>query len=396
MSESLLEFGVPSGAAERQRLAEILAESFNVPIELELAVFDFVGNEPLRVLRRQGEVLGGLLTIPMGQYWGGRSVRLCGVGGVGIAPHARGGGVATRMMSETLREVRAQGYPLSALYPATQPLYRNVGYEQAGVRCELRVPLTDLPSGSREPALRPFTPEDLPAVQSLYREVARTRQGWLDRGPYIWNRVQNPRMKKATGYVLEEAGQPSGYVFLTKVARQDNPFFYDLHLSDLCARTEAGWRRLLSFLGGYASMARDMVWTGGTNEPLLQLLREQSAVSTHVLFHWMLRVLDVPAALSARGYPRGLSGTLHLEVEDALLPENAGRWVLEVSGGEAHVQRGGEGHLRCDARALAVLYSGLRSAPMLASVGSLHGSPEALEMAEVLFSGPQPSKPDMY
>jgi predicted acetyltransferase len=396
MSEKVLEFGVLSGAAERQQLATILAESFNLPLEFELAVLNFVGDEPLRVVRREGEVLGGLLGIPMGQFWGGRSVRLYGVGGVGIAPHARGSGVATRLMSETLREARAQGYALSALYPATQPLYRRVGYEQAGVRCELRVPLIALPSGGRETALRPFTPEALPAIQSLYRETARTRQGWLDRGSYIWNRVQNPRMQKATGYVLEEAGQLRGYVFLTKAARQDNPFFYDLHLTDLCARTEADWRRMLGFLGGYTSMARDMVWHGGTNEPLLLLLREQYPVSLRLLFHWMLRVLDVPAALSARGYPRGLSATLHLEVEDGLLPDNTGRWVLEVAGGEARVRRGGEGHLRCDARGLSALYAGLRSASALASVGALQGTPEALEEAEVLFSGMEPSTPDMY
>ena len=62
---------------------------------------------------------------------------------------------------------------------------------------------------------------------------------------------------------------------------------------------------------------------GGPMDPLLLLMREQD-YQVKLLFHWMLRVLDVPAALEARGYPAGVSGTLHLEVEDELFPENRG------------------------------------------------------------------------
>jgi predicted acetyltransferase len=395
MSEAKLELVPPAGEAERQKLGEVLAESFDFPAANAAGWFDYAGHENLRVLRRQGDIIGGLLGIPMGQFFGGRSVRLHGVAGVGIAPWARGGGAATWMMSEALREARKAGYPLAGLYPATQPVYQKAGYEQAGVRCEMRVPVAFLPTGKRELPMRPFRKEDLPVLQSLYREVARTRQGWLDRGPYVWHRVQYPRGMTTTGYVLEEGGQPAGYAFVGRVRRPDDPLRFDLVLTDLIARSEAGWRRLFTFLADHASMVRDVVWFGGPNDPLVHLFREQT-VSTQVPFHWMIRVLDVASALSARGYPRGLSATLHLEVEDAVLPEQAGRWVLEVAGGEARVRRGGEGHLKCDARVLATLYTGHRTATALASVGQLRATPEALEVAEALFAGPAPAMPDMY
>ena len=395
MSEATLEFGQPSGEVERQKLGDVLAESFDFPAANASGWFDYAGHENMRVLRRQGEIIGGLLGIPMGQYFGSRSVRLFGVAGVGVAPWARGGGVATWMMGEAVREARKAGYPLAGLYPATQPVYRKVGYEQAGVRCEMRVPVAFLPAGERGPTMRPYRKEDLPVLQALYREVARTRQGWLDRGPYVWHRVLFPRGMTATGYVLEEGGQPTGYAFVARVKRPDDPLRFDLVLTDLIARSAAGWKRLLTFLADHASMVRDVVWFGGPNDPLVHLFREQT-VSTQVQSHWMLRVLDVASALSSRGYPRGLSATLHLEVEDPLLPEQAGRWVLEVSGGEAQVRRGGEGHLKCDARALAPLYAGHRTATALASVGALQATSEALEVAEALFAGPAPAMPDMY
>jgi predicted acetyltransferase len=395
MSNANLEFGQPSEEVERQKLGEVLAESFEFPVANAAGWFDYSGHENLRVLRRQGEVVGGIIGIPMGQFFGGRSVRLYGVSGVAIAPWARGGGVGAWMMSEAMREARKAGYPLAGLYPSTLPVYRKAGFEQAGVRCELRVPVAFLPAGARDLTLRPYRQEDLPALQALYREVACTRQGWLDRGSYVWHRVLQPRLMTATGYVLEEGGQPTGYTFVGRVRRPDDPLRFDLVLTDLIARSEAGWRRLLTFLADHASMARDVVWYGGPSDPLLHLFREES-VSTRVLFHWMLRVLDVASALTARGYPRGLSATLHLEVEDAVLPDQAGRWVLEVSGGEARVRRGGEGHLRCDARVLATLYAGHRTATALAAVGALRATPEALEVAEALFAGPAPAMADMY
>src|SRR5690606_17876867 len=94
----------------------------------------------IRALRRRGQVLGGLLLIPMGQFFGCRRVSMTGVAGVSVVPAARGQGVATRLMTAALREMR-RGNALSALYPATMPLYRRVGYELAGARYRVEVPV---------------------------------------------------------------------------------------------------------------------------------------------------------------------------------------------------------------------------------------------------------------
>jgi len=104
----------------------------------------------------------------------------------------------------------------------------------------------------------------------------------------------------------------------------------------------------------------------------------------------------VAKALEARGWPAGLSGALHLEVEDALFPENQGRFVLEVADGAARVRRGGEGRLRLDVRALASLYTGFHSAEALRMVGALEADDASVRSAVALFSGPQPSIRDMF
>jgi predicted acetyltransferase len=113
-------------------------------------------------------------------------------------------------------------------------------------------------------------------------------------------------------------------------------------------------------------------------------------------FHWMVRVLDVAAALEARGWPAGAAGTLHLEVEDDLFPENGGRFVLEVSDGVARVRRGGEGRMRLHVRALAPLYTGFYRAEGLRAAGALEADDASVQTAMQLFSGPQPSMRDMF
>jgi predicted acetyltransferase len=50
-----------------------------------------------------------------------------------------------------------------------------------------------------------------------------------------------------------------------------------------------------------------------------------------------LRLVDLPAALSARSYATPWSGVV--EVADAMCPWNAGRWHLDLAGDEAAVQR---------------------------------------------------------
>src|SRR6266850_4417815 len=77
----------------------------------------------IRVLGEGDEVAAGMIFIPMGQYFGGRSVPMWGVAAVGVAPESRGRGLATELMKRSLEEMHGEGVPIAALYAATQRLY---------------------------------------------------------------------------------------------------------------------------------------------------------------------------------------------------------------------------------------------------------------------------------
>src|ERR1700756_3040081 len=76
----------------------------------------------------------------MRQYWLGRPVKMAGVASVKVAPEHRGRGVGRALMTELLGRIAERGFPLSALYPATMPIYRSLGWELAGGRDQFFVP----------------------------------------------------------------------------------------------------------------------------------------------------------------------------------------------------------------------------------------------------------------
>jgi predicted acetyltransferase len=159
--------------------------------------------------------------------------------------------------------------------------------------------------------------------------------------------------------------------------------------TEILAATHDAGRRLLAFLAQHQSMCGEMVITRGPNDPFISLLREQSA-TIEVRGVWMLRIVDVRKGLERRGYLPGLSGEVHLEIEDDVVPQNEGRWILRVEDGEARVEPGGRGELRMHVRGLASLYSGYRSAEQAMVMGLAEGDAEAARAATALFAGPSP------
>ncbi len=108
-------------------LSRMIALAFGGPVESVKEWLTKAGLHEVRLLREGSVDVACALRVPMGQFFGGRSVAMMGVAGLAVAPEARGRGLATRVMQEFLREAREEGVPISALYLATLPLYRRGG-----------------------------------------------------------------------------------------------------------------------------------------------------------------------------------------------------------------------------------------------------------------------------
>jgi predicted acetyltransferase len=392
-----LDIAVPD-ADEVLRFGAIAARSLGVPPERAFVWMERVGARNVRVVRRGAEVVAGLAVLPMGHWFGGRAVPCTGISAVAVATEHRSRGIAAEMMRTALEEARRDGVPLSSLYPATFPVYRAAGYETAGSRFVYRVPLGNIGSGSREPDVSDVTDairEGHATLRGLYDARARTLAGAIDRTGYFWTRIFESFGEEARAYLVTGEAGPEGYVVLSYRPTAGPLAPNDLSVRDVVARTPGAARRILRLLADHRSVARTATLVAGPADPLLSHLREER-VETAEVQRWMLRIVDVRGALERRGWSPHVRGEVQLDVRDELLPDNARRSVLEVSGGRAQVREGGSGAVVLDVRGLASLYSGFLPAEELRVAGLCEGSDADLAKASALFAGPTPWLADFF
>ncbi len=378
----------PLDPAQWPAVKDLLGIAFNIPPAGWDVFRSRVGPNYLRIATRDGELVGAAGMYPMGQYWGGRSVPLGGIAGVGVAPHARGLGVARALMVDCLERLRADGVPMAGLYPATQGVYRKVGFEQSGERVQYETRLEDLSAFRREVEIMPIDVND-PAMIDVLRLRYRPVHGNLARSPAIWGRLLEPVGLTRHAWLIGD----DGYVILSRESGDSPTARVDV--VDLSIPSPATARTLLSFLAGHRSLVDTVRWFGSPADALLAFLPEPTwKISYHQ--RWMLRVVDVDKALVARGWPSHLKATLHMEVQDALLPANSGRRILSLHDGIATVTVGGRGDLVVPVASLGPLYSGMFDAHTLASLGWIAGNAATVSRAAVVFAAPLPWMREMY
>ena len=385
----------------------MMSVAFGAPVEGCLEWINPLREHNRVLAPESGPPVANALTIPMGQHFGGKSVPMTGIAGVAVSPEHRGGGLAQQLMREVLSELHTSGIALSTLYASTQSLYRKVGYEQAGIRANYKLDLRRLtprrdaatehanPAAAAAPAThwRELTETDHPAVVDCYSAFARRENGLLDRGEYIWGRVRVFRDKEQTGFGLWSADNTTllAYVFLYQERGQYGHF--TMSLQDLAFRDAPAGREMMKFLTSFSTTGNELSFAGGATHPLLMLAELQLAQQTSAEI-WMTRIVHLQNALTARGYAAAATGQkleLAIDVHDAVLPVNSGRWLLQVGGTEATCTKVDSTStnvptLGCSIGGLVPVYSGWQTARQAAAAGLVWGDDRALAMADAVFA----------
>lgn len=390
-------------ARDGASFARTIALSFGGTAEGVRGYFDLAGRENLRVLDEGPGVpiSAGLARIPMGHWFGGRSVRTIGIAAVGVAPEARGGGRARSLMSAAVEEAGAEGTPLVSLYASTQALYRQVGFEQAGAQFTTSIPLRQLTCGTRDLPIEPIAPfpDGVPPARlaRCANRYAAAFEGMLDRGPFIWKRIQQNRDQTYHGFAVAPdgaAGEVEGHVFLGQVRRDGGR--HDVVLSDVAFTTARAGQRILGFLRDFTSMGLTLSFVGGACHPLVMLLPQQW-IEMNFKDYWMVRISDLGGAIASRGFSPSVTVDEVLEVDDPLLVRNAGRWRLAVRDGRGSVDRTeAAATFRCDIRTLASIYTSFLSPSQALLLGRASGSESAARRLDGAFAGTAPWMVDHF
>jgi predicted acetyltransferase len=408
------------GAARPEELdamLRLMCEAFAVPFAPAREAFyadPCFDIENKRVLRANGRVVS-CLTIVEARCWLGAGVaRLGGIAGVATLPSQRRRGYAGRLLTETVRELDARGYALSALFPYAYDYYRRFGWELAGVEHRCLIAPQRLPAFPEARRVRLFRPEDRPSLERLYDDAARGRTLHCLRDGKRWSYllsgikhrvVYAPGARTVEGYLLYEhrrRGEEGAGSIAPGVT-----FPPILRVLEMRAATPAARRGLLGYLAAqsyagsieYAAAPEDLLEMG-----LLDAIHAGSGGETlanvEIVPAVMARVVRLArVAESLRPNWSGFRGTLALTCQD-LLPELDSCGVVRGNGIDAPEIEATFGsdalpdRIEGDARAWAPVVVGHLSGDDACALGLLNAStPRAREMAAQLFPRRAPFLP---
>ncbi|MBO4269787.1 GNAT family N-acetyltransferase [Microbispora triticiradicis] len=346
-------------------------------------------------------LVGAARINPYLQWWHGRPLSMGGVASVTVSPEDRGRGVGRALTEAAVERCAALGHVVSALYPATTPLYRSVGYEHAGGMTRITLPAEALrtlggPRGSGG--------QDGSGVSGGHGGAARPRRAGpgdaaelvaVIGGVYAATRASGPLCYDERTWRLWLADEDD-YCYLAG----DGYVLYrwsdgDIEVHHLVAGSEATARALWSLVGSASSVAKSVHACVDPADPVLWLLRERSDDDVTVR-RWMLRLIDLPAAVAGRGFPAGVSMETVVEVTDRRRPANSGAWTLSVAGGSGSVTpartppgRGpgtGQGEAtRLTIGGVSALFAGVPTATLRRSGRLTGGSPDADDALDAAF-----------
>lgn len=263
------------------------------------------------------------LTVP-----GERTVEVSGIAGVAVASTHRRRGLLRAMYTEVHRRTEAAGLPLTIFTASRAGIYGRFGYGPAVLENQVSIDrrfAEFLPSAPDPGGVAAMPLEDavarIPAIYDRWRlrvpgAQARPHAAWMIQ--LVANGGQG---------ALFALVHPDGYVLYRHVASDRKNL--TVEVVELRAVTDAAhaalWRALLGL-----DLVHTVTATLADDDPLPQLLTDSRLVRTtdRTDALWV-RLMDVPAALTARGYDgdlditvavtdpfRGAGGTFALRVRD--------------------------------------------------------------------------------
>lgn len=314
------------------------------------------------------------------------------VSSVTVAPTHRRRGLLTQMITADLRAAKDREVPMAYLVAGEAPIYGRYGFGPAvsGQTLEVRLPapLAHLPAGAQDVRVELVEDADLRAEgPGLFAIVAASRPGAVRRSERYWDEVLG--LAPAPGedgtdlrpalLARDATGAAVGVArYRTREKWEGMRHDTTLEVSDLFAATPAAQAALWQHLVSLDIVDRLRVTERPLDDPLPHLLADpRRALAGEGSDHFWARLLDVPAALAARGW-LGPPGACVLEVHDAL-GLAGGRWRLEVADGRASVEAStARADVTCDVGALSAAYLGETPLVVLAAAGRVRGGPAAV------------------
>lgn len=270
---------------------------------------------------------------------GGATVPVDAVSGVAVSPTHRRRGLLSRWMRQDLHDAQQRGAVAAALWASEAPIYGRFGFGPitSSTTWTLEIPRT---SWRRSPVgtVQVVEADEVLALgPELLSRVQPRSAGTIDRGRFSWlmqvGRAGGAEAKNRWFVThRDDAGTLDGLVVYEQQGEWvDWLSRTELTVVDLLAVTDEAEHALFHYLA-HVDLATAVVFETSPELPLPHWLTNVRAAATRRTWDGMwARLLDVPAALSARTYP--VAGEVVLDVHDEwTLAGGRFRLVVDESG----------------------------------------------------------------
>ena len=344
-------------------------------------------------------LLAQLERLPLRVRTGYGEIAAAGIGSVASAPETRRRGHVDTLMRHLADELRADGVPLAILYPFKRSFYARYGWATFFERRVYSgVPARFAPFRPGQGGFVAAGPTDIPELDRIYSGALRGRFGPLIRDAAWWREqvLQDWEHRPCHAFIWRDAqGQGRAYLIYQIKGEGEQR---RLQCREIAALDPEARAQLFAFLAGHQDQVATVRFPAPADAPVNLLLPDPLECAVEP--HFMLRLLDVPAALEGHTFPPDLAGSLTIAVRDAWIAENQGVYELEFAAGRCQVRRlpaGSSADLSCDVSTLAQLYSRYLRPRTAVAFGLMEAqSRAALELAERAFVGLAPFCCDFF
>lgn len=290
----------------------------------KIGVYDEAGPQPLLPVATFAS-WGAHVTLPGGADAPSPTVPACAISAVTVAPTHRRRGLLRGVMSSELRTAAAVGFPVAALTVSESSIYGRFGFAPAALAAQWTLDVRRAGwVGPQAPGRIDFLTREQgrARVEQLHDRVRAGMPGEIEMPRGHWDRVfgTRPDVDKPGGSRVVQyrspAGEVDGLAVYSVAENADDYAASRLDLGILLAATPEAYAGLWRFLLSMDLIATIRAGELAVDEPLWWMIADQRAARIEVRDHHYLRILDVPATLSARRYD--VADSIVVEVRDAL------------------------------------------------------------------------------
>ncbi|KOX15487.1 GNAT family N-acetyltransferase [Nocardiopsis sp. NRRL B-16309] len=364
------------GGDEFPEVARVVGEALLSPVDVESRVerlrpiIGESGLDRILVAVDGDEVVGAVNSFDFEMAMPGGPRQVAGVTGVGVWPTYRRRGVLSALMRRQLADLRGAGESVAALWASEGGIYGRFGYGAASMEAELSI-------ASPHAALRADAPRDpeltvrltdpgrvRDELEALFRQEAATRIGRFQRSEAWWDRVLRDERDERGDHgplraaLVDGPGGPQGYaLYRVRADWGHTGPRSELRVQEMVSTTPAARVALYEHVLSRDLVAKVVFGSAAVDDPLWALAADRQRIGAVPGTALWIRLVDVRAALSERGYAAPVETVV--ELTDRHAPWNAGRWRLKADRDAARAEATESGpDLSMDVSHLGAAYLG--------------------------------------